>query len=186
MAASDENLRLNPNDGTLTATDTPLSYNAADVNAGANPNVVGAAYTNSFAPSPRTPPPGTTLYLIDSALDILATQIPTNAGILNTVGALGFNFGERLSFDISGATGVAYLFDPDLGSFGVESGLNSFGSINLSTGAFTGGGVVPGADILGFAVADVPAPGGLALFGLGVLGCALAGRRRAEPATGGR
>ena len=71
VSDADQNLRLNPNDGTLTATDTALAYASAppDVNLGANPTVVGSAYTNNF--------PGTlatTLYGIDSNLDILLTQ----------------------------------------------------------------------------------------------------------------
>src|SRR5437867_1935256 len=37
VSDSDQNIRLNPNDGTLTATDVSLAYAAGDPNAGANP-----------------------------------------------------------------------------------------------------------------------------------------------------
>ena len=87
--------RLNPNNGALAATDGTLTYATGDPNAAANPNVVGSAYTNSFNGATTT-----TLYGIDSALDILVTQNPPNAGTLNTVGALGFNTSDAVGFDI--------------------------------------------------------------------------------------
>ena len=43
---ANQNLRLNPNNGTLAATDGALAYAAGDPNAGADPNIVGSAYTN--------------------------------------------------------------------------------------------------------------------------------------------
>ena len=49
VSNADQNLRLNPNDGTLTAIDTNLAFAAGDPNQGANPNVVALAYTNNFA-----------------------------------------------------------------------------------------------------------------------------------------
>ncbi len=72
---ADQNLRLNPISGALAATDPDLAYAVGDVNAGFNPNVVGSAYTNSFNGTLTT-----TLYNIDSALDILVTQNPPNNG----------------------------------------------------------------------------------------------------------
>ncbi|HEY7183685.1 MAG TPA: DUF4394 domain-containing protein, partial [Blastocatellia bacterium] len=45
---ADQTLRLNPNNGAIAAVDGPLAFAAGDPNAGQNPNVVGAAYTNSF------------------------------------------------------------------------------------------------------------------------------------------
>src|SRR5215475_9268057 len=85
---ADQDLRLNPNDGTVTAMDGTLAFAAGDANAGQNPSVVGSAYTNSFLGSTTT-----TLYGIDSNLDILVTQgsvggTPTspNTGTLFTVG----------------------------------------------------------------------------------------------------
>jgi len=86
VSDADQNLRLNPNDGILAATDGTLAYAPGDAHAAANPNIVGAAYTNSFAGATTT-----TLYDIDSNLDTLVTQNPPNNGTLNTVGPLGFD-----------------------------------------------------------------------------------------------
>lgn len=67
VSDAEQNLRLNPNNGGLAmgAPDTPLTYAPGDPNAGANPNIVAQAYTNSFAPSPDRNR-RTTLYGIDS------------------------------------------------------------------------------------------------------------------------
>jgi uncharacterized protein DUF4394 len=59
--------------------------------------VVAAAYTN-----PDTNPiTGTTLFVLDAAADVGATQDPPNAGVLNTFQALGADVGEVIGFDIS-------------------------------------------------------------------------------------
>ncbi|HEX8428841.1 DUF4394 domain-containing protein [Hymenobacter sp.] len=76
------NIRLNPNNGALAATDGTLTYAAGDANAGATPRIGSAAYTNSFAGST-----GTALYDLDEGLNVLALQNPPNNGTLNTQGA---------------------------------------------------------------------------------------------------
>src|SRR5262249_13610013 len=43
------NFRLNPNNGTLAGTDTPLNYAAGDSGAGIIPRIVGSAYSNNSA-----------------------------------------------------------------------------------------------------------------------------------------
>lgn len=123
---NDQNLRLNPNDGTLTMTDGTLAFIAGDPNAGQNPNIVGSAYTNSFAGTATT-----TLYDIDSNLDILAIQNPPNNGTLNTVGALGINVTGEAGFDIAAGSNLA------LAAFQVAPAASALYSINLSTGAAT-------------------------------------------------
>lgn len=154
----DQNLRINVANGATTV-DGTLAYGALDPNFGANPSIVDAAYTNSFAPSPRTPPPGTQLYYIDSGLDILVTTSSPNAGTLTTVGALGVDTTIFTGFDIlslSPSTNVAYAI---LGT-GAQSG---FYTINLSTGAATLVGNLEGVDgVYSLAVA-VPEPASLAL-----------------------
>ncbi len=105
----DQNLRLNPNDGTLAATDGTLAYAAGDPNAGATPRVVGSAYTNSSGGATTT-----TLYDIDSALDVLTTQVPPNDGTLNTVvgAGLGINALDVAGFDIqTSSSGGNAAFD---------------------------------------------------------------------------
>jgi hypothetical protein len=171
-----QNLRLNPNDGTLSATDTPLAYAAGDANAGTTPRVVGSAYTNNFAGAVST-----TLYAIDSNLDVLATQNPPNAGVLNTVGALGFNTSDLVGFDISGS-GIAYalLTAPAANS-------SQLFTINLSTGAATLIGTVGGGVTLnGLAapIGSVPEPGTWLMFliGFGLIGVSI-GRNRVPAAS---
>lgn len=101
---SDQNLRAHPDLGTIVATDSLLYYVGGDPNAGMNPNVTAAAYTNSVAGAVTT-----LLYDIDSNLDVLAVQAPPNVGRLTTVGSLGIDVTDDNGFDISGATGVAFL-----------------------------------------------------------------------------
>ena len=112
-----QNLRLNPNDGTLTMTDGPLNPGT--------PQVTAAAYTNSFAGATTT-----TLYDIDSGTDALYTQNPPNAGTLNLVGPLGINIDASNGFDIANGSGVA------LAGVQLAGGTTSqLYSINLTTGA---------------------------------------------------
>src|SRR6185503_9884471 len=81
-----QNLRLHPDLGTVAAVDTPLAYAPGDTNAVSIPSVAGAAYTDNLAGTPST-----TLFVVDSNLDILARQgsaggLPTspNSGQLFT------------------------------------------------------------------------------------------------------
>lgn len=107
---NENNIRLNPITGGLAATDTNLAYKAGDANEANNPTVVGAAYTHSQRASTST-----SLYVIDSALNILARQgdpdsVPTspNAGTLTTVGSLGQTLtSTNVGFDIRSGTGTA-------------------------------------------------------------------------------
>jgi hypothetical protein len=139
---SDQNLRLNPNDGSLTAADTPLAYAAGDPNTGQNPNVVGSAYTNTFAGATLT-----TLYDVDSNLDILATQNPPNNGTLNTVGSLGVNVTGEVGFDVAVGSNIAFAAFQLTGG-----GTSTLYSINLSTGSAAPIGPIGGLTIRDIAV----------------------------------
>ena len=90
------NLRVNQTDGTLAATDTPVS--AGTVNA--------LAYDRSVAGTT-----GTTLYVLDGTADRLASmgsinsapQSP-NSGVLNAIGGLGTDAQADIAFDIAPAS----------------------------------------------------------------------------------
>jgi uncharacterized protein (TIGR03437 family) len=134
VSDAEQDLRLNPNDGTVAGTDTNLAFAAMDMNSTANPNVVGAAYTNNFAGSMST-----TLYVIDSNLDILARQgspggspVSPNSGQLFTVGGLGMDTTDQVGFDIADCWGTAYA---SLTTAGMMQ--SQLVRINLLTGAAT-------------------------------------------------
>ena len=155
---SDQNLRLNPANGALAATDGPLAFAATDVNNGQNPNVVASAYTNSMSGATST-----TLYDIDSDLDVLAIQNPPNSGTLNTVGPLGVNTGANVGFDISPTTGVAYASlevasaTPTLS--GAVTSTSGLYTISLSTGAATMvGPIADTAKLAGESIVDIALP----------------------------
>jgi len=126
-----QNLRLNPNNGAVAGVDTALAYAAGDPNFGFAPAVTGVAYTNSFPI-----PPNTTLFGIDTNLDVLVTQggpngTPSpNTGQLFTVGALGFDASLGLGFDIVAGSNTAFA------AWTVGGNVFLY-TVNLTTGAAT-------------------------------------------------
>mgnify|MGYP003629754012 FL=1 len=162
VSDANQNLVLNPNDGTATMV-TSLFYDAGDVNAGMDPNIVGSAYTNSFAGATSTQ-----LYGIDTGLDVLVTQA-NSAGTLMTVGNIGVDLNDTLSFDISGTSGFAYasVVSDDFSS-------STFWLIDLSDGSATTLGEIGGGALL-TSMTVAPSPSGFALLSLG---CLVGARRR--------
>lgn len=140
-----QNLRI-PFATGLTFADTPLAYNANDINGGATPNIVASAYTNSF--------PGTTatvLYNIDATLDQLVIQNPPNAGTLVSRGPLGVaieptgvGFDIQPSLSLAGATNKAYL-SATRSAPATDGGTRLY-SIDLRTGGALDVGLIGGAD----------------------------------------
>ena len=112
-----QNLRLNPNDGTIAAVDLALNPGT--------PRVSAAAYTNNFAGATTT-----VLFDIDATTDKLYSQVPPNNGTLVETGNLGINIEANNGFDITGISGKAY------GLFTV-GGVNKIYSINLTSGQAT-------------------------------------------------
>lgn len=159
---ADQNLRLHPDTGAVVANDGMLSYVFGDQSFGMDPNITHAAYTNNVAGATST-----TLYGIDSALDMLVIQNPPNAGGLVTVGAIGTDITDIGGFDISGSTGIAYAV-----VLNAQLAKSTFWKINLQTGAGTMIGEIGGGSII-TAMSVVPAPSALAAFGM-----LLAGRSR--------
>ena len=94
----EQDLRINQLTGAVAAVDTALAYAVGDVNVGQNPNVVGAAYTNSVAGATTTE-----LFAIDSDRDVLVLLPSPNSGRLQTRGALGVNTTAEVGFDVLGA-----------------------------------------------------------------------------------
>lgn len=160
VSNANQNLRLHPDTGAVAFADGDLAYGAGDANFGAAANVVHAAYTNNFDGAATTQ-----LFGIDTGLDTLVLQSPPNNGTLSTIGPIGADVSDVGGFDISGASGIAYLTIRD-----AQLGKSTFWSINLVTGAGTMIGEVGGGSII-TAMSVVPAPGAAALLGLaGVVG----------------
>jgi len=176
---TDQNFRINPDTG-VTVVDGTLAYAGTDTNAGANPQVVGAAYTNNFAGATST-----VLRDLDANLDILAIQNPPNSGTLNTSVALGVNFGPVAAYDISGLTGTPYAALVPAGAAGSSfytlgaGGATLVGAVTTSDGtALTLNGL---AAPVGLAVVT-PAPATVLVAGFGGLG--LIGTRLRRKARG--
>ncbi len=132
VGANRANYRLNPNDGTIAATDGNLAYATGT----ATPSIGAAAYTNSFMGATATS--GTTLYDYDELLNTLNTQLPPNDGTLNSVGGSGIVVNAttpNVDLDIYSTavgTNMAYL----VANTGTSANTSLY-TVNLTTGAAT-------------------------------------------------
>ncbi|MEO5858341.1 MAG: DUF4394 domain-containing protein [Pyrinomonadaceae bacterium] len=132
-----QNLRVHP-DTLVVAIDGPLAYAIGDINEGAEPSIVGAAYTNS-----RLGFTGTTLFNIDAGLDILTRQDPPNNGTQVSLGSLGINANDVAGFDIlttgtpTAPVNTAFAAVKESGRTRMKGGCgnSSLVSIDIATGA---------------------------------------------------
>ena len=129
---NDQDFRINVDTGEVTV-DGMLAFADGDDSDGVNPNVTGAAYTNSFDGTTSTQ-----LYDIDTLLNDLLLQNPPNDGTLVTIGDLGIDVAPLAGFDIVSAVegdNTAYaatnttLYSIDLNT-GEASDLGAVGSDN--------------------------------------------------------
>jgi hypothetical protein len=181
-----QNIRLDPFNATLVATDNNLAYAIGDSGFGLSPGVTGSAYTNNFGGAAQS-----TLYSVDFSRDVLVRQggingVPSpSGGQLTTIGPIGLNFTEDVGFDISGVTGTAYA---SLSSVvGPQDPSSSLYSVNLATGeSVRVGSIGPGGGVAAFVTRDiavpvgvpVPEPGGTGLLAAGLAVMAFRRRRR--------
>lgn len=148
---------------------TNIAAMASDEGANTAPNIVHLAHSNNLAGSTTS-----TTFGIDTGRDRLVMFPNASNGQFSTVGPLNFDATELGGFDVSGATGTAYATFTS-----ANQSRTTFGTVNLTTGAFTPIGEVGGGNILtGMTVIPtaVPAPASMALIGLGI--AAVARRRR--------
>lgn len=131
VTSNNKNYRFNQLTGLLAANDSNLTYKSGDVNFGVDPDVSTSAYTNSIVA-----PTSTLLYTFDDSLNVLLTQDPPNAGLLNTIGSVGLMVNPLdkstdmdIYYDHSSQMNMAYF------SANVSGSFDKLYSINLSTGA---------------------------------------------------
>jgi hypothetical protein len=131
--------RLNPADGALAGTDTPLAYATTDANAGATPNIGAVAYTNSMVGATAT-----VLYDYDLNLNVIARQDPPNAGTLNTVGTTGITVNVTapsvdmdIFYNAATSTNLAYL----VANTGTGANTTLY-TLDVATGAATAVGAI--------------------------------------------
>jgi hypothetical protein len=94
MGTDGTNLRADVDSGKVT-TDGSLAFEDGDMHKGEKPNVVAAAYTNSFGK-----PDKTAMYDIDATIGALIHQTKPNDGTLKAIGKLGIDKAKTYAFDI--------------------------------------------------------------------------------------
>lgn len=126
------NHRVHPDTGEVTV-DGPLAYIAGDMHEGEAPNIVAAAYINSFGK-----PEATGMFDIDATISALIKQAPPNDGSLAAVGKLGVTLDGPVGFDVAttaDGTNTAWL-----------AALGGLHTVDLETGAVTGSWMITGTD----------------------------------------
>jgi hypothetical protein len=138
------NHRVHPDTGAVTV-DGTLAYEDGDMHKGETPNIVAAAYTNSYGK-----PEKTAMYTIDATIGALIQQTKPNDGTLKAIGKLG----------ISGKP-AAYAFDIQTTEDGKNTAwlaaAKTLYTVNLETGAATEVGKISGTEMELRAIAVLPA-----------------------------
>jgi hypothetical protein len=88
------NHRVNVDTGEVTV-DGSLAYEEGDMHNGEAPDIVAAAYINSFGK-----PEATAMYDIDATIGALIRQTSPNDGTLAAIGKLGVEAGDSYAFDV--------------------------------------------------------------------------------------
>lgn len=94
MSTDGTNLRADVETGKVT-TDGSLIFLKEDMHAGEKPNVVAAAYINSYGK-----PEKTAMYDIDATIGALLQQVSPNDGTLKAIGKLGIGAAKSYAFDV--------------------------------------------------------------------------------------
>jgi len=89
------NHRVDIESGKVTV-DGSLAFEEQDMHAGETPNIVAAAYINSYGK-----PDATAMYDIDATINAVIQQTSPNDGTLAAIGKLGVDAAETYAFDIA-------------------------------------------------------------------------------------
>jgi len=89
------NHRVDIESGKVTA-DGSLAFEEQDMHAGEAPNIVAAAYINSYGK-----PDATAMYDIDATINAVIRQTSPNDGTLAAIGKLGVDAADTYAFDIA-------------------------------------------------------------------------------------
>lgn len=120
MGSDGTNLRADVTTGKVT-TDGSLAFETGDMHAGEKPNVVAAAYTNSYGK-----PEKTAMYDIDATIVGLIQQTKPNDGTLKAIGKLGVDKAKHIAFDVhtsaDGANTAWLVADNVLHTVALDSG----------------------------------------------------------------
>jgi DNA-binding beta-propeller fold protein YncE len=126
------NHRVHPDTGEVTV-DGALAYMAEDMHAGETPNIVAAAYTNSYGK-----PEKTAMFNIDATISGLIQQTAPNDGTLAAIGKLGVTLEGPVGFDVA-----TDAFGTNTAWLAANGGLHT---VDLATGALTGSWTLTGID----------------------------------------
>ncbi|GAB3835807.1 DUF4394 domain-containing protein [Hymenobacter jeollabukensis] len=177
VSTNDKNYRLNPITGGIAAPDTDLAFVAGDANAGQNPYIGAASYTNSFIGAAST-----TLYYIDEQRSVLVRSDNPNGGTLTTTVPIAPSaLGNPTPINAPGASTDLDIFTVSAGAENAYLNVNQVDGggnfvsflyrLNLTTGATTLAGAINGT---GVGITDIavridrtaPAVSGQLLYGV--------------------